>query len=141
MNDDAPSKEDLMAMDQMEPGYSRGVDRWILIPLKPMPKKRPVVTRSKGTFMPKAYVQWKEQFAWHLRAAGIRSPIDGEFRLEVIFDFAKLGIGDIDNLVGAVLDAGNRIAWVDDKLCSALDAVIFRNTGIDQVRIDFWKVS
>ena len=90
----------------------------VAVPLPPMPKKRPRVTRN-GTFMPPAYVKWKADVGTLIKVAANRQQAQFTGRVAVSVDFSKdhmvvevesiererFGQADIDNLAGAVMDA------------------------------------
>lgn len=101
-----------------------------LIPVKPKPKPR--ARHSDGrTFHPTEYRDWQRE----IRAAiveryGIPTPIDGTFRVEMVFRFPTKPRGDLDNLFAGVMDAlqppgaqGQQghvslypgVLWVDDR--------------------------
>lgn len=104
----------------------------IELPIRGMPKKRPVVTKN-GTYMPKRYVEWKEEFVELLTAAiGKHDPIEGNvgLRLEFGSDTIRLQlyatdvpkrvkhmrVSDLDNLVGAVMDALQDHGIIEDDI-------------------------
>lgn len=70
----------------------------IWLPGRVIPKKRPIVTRN-GTFMPKNYTNWQRGMI----------PILSEFKLPkpcgIECYFINFAMGDIDNLVGSIMDA------------------------------------
>jgi len=89
------------------------------VDIPPMPKKRPRVT-SNGTYMPKDYVEWKQGVGYLARGALKKQRIPefvGRVRMGVTFDKQgflliieetdnnRFGNADLDNLVGAVMDA------------------------------------
>lgn len=96
--------------------------------IPPMPKKRPRVTRN-GTFMPAEYVTWKEEVgvlvvnAMRLVSA---EAFTGRIELDVTFhrkrmtvliletDNERHGRADIDNLLGAVMDAMQDAGVIDN---------------------------
>ena len=96
------------------------MDDYLRIPMRAVPKKRPVVTRN-GTFMPKPYVAAKEQFADELKAQGVvTEQYAGNVEISVVFDTDEFWVklepvdeekpkhmrqSDIDNVCGFVLDA------------------------------------
>lgn len=88
------------------------------IPYPPMPKKRPRFdSRSKRAYMPKKYMEWKENVAEVAKltagVSGLSGPLSliVEFHKEhmviVISEGAseRFGQADIDNLLGGVMDA------------------------------------
>jgi Holliday junction resolvase RusA-like endonuclease len=94
------------------------------IEIPPMPKKRPVVTRDKNglshTYMPPAYTEWKEEAGWLMlaKAKGVKFK-EGRIYMALVFDkdgfnlriedadegADRFGQADLDNLLGAVMDA------------------------------------
>lgn len=86
------------------------------LPWKGKPKARPRVT-SNGTFMPKLYTEWKEAIAEYVKLDPKSTELEGplslvvEFRpKEIMFlisesDTDRHGQGDIDNLLGGLMDA------------------------------------
>lgn len=91
----------------------------VKIPIRPKPKARPRVT-ANGTFMPPDYRAWIDEFAQLIRtSARLRRQITGPVHLEVGFGSDDITLqlydadhhtrpkgvtGDLDNLVGAVMD-------------------------------------
>lgn len=105
----------------------------IFIPVKPMPAPRPRAGKGKDgkgvVHNPKAYMVWKQQLATILRPH-FRNPIEGPVTLEVDFYFQypkswsrkkkettvfHTSVPDLDNLVKAVKDSLNGIAYKDDS--------------------------
>ena len=87
-----------------------------------VPKARPRVT-SRGTYMPPGYQDWKQETRMLLvRAYDGRAPLEGHLSIEVAFVSKKKPRGDMDNLLGAVLDAGNGVVWQDDRHAAAVSA-------------------
>lgn len=104
------------------------------LPWPGMPKKRPRVT-SNGTYMPKEYVKWKEQIAEFLAVQptveGLQGPVALviEFHKDKIivaaseFDNPRFGSADLDNLIGAVMDAfQDGGAYANDRQVTAVQA-------------------
>jgi len=85
------------------------LDGWYAVP-----KARPRVT-AHGTFMPPGYMDWKQETSNLLRRAHAAPPLEGLLDVRVWISSTKKPRGDIDNLLGAVLDAGNGVVWVDDR--------------------------
>ena len=90
------------------------LDGWYAVP-----KKRPRVTRN-GTYMPHGYTDWKQETAYQMRKAWGQPPIEGTLGVAIELVARKRPRGDMDNLAGAVLDAGNGVLWVDDRQIAAL---------------------
>jgi Holliday junction resolvase RusA-like endonuclease len=110
-----------------------------------VPKKRPRVTRN-GTYMPPGYMDWKQETAFQMRlAARGAEPAVGLLRVEVLLVAKKKPRGDMDNLLGAVLDAGNGVLWQDDRLvgacsCAWLKPTPERGEGV-YVEVDQWTIA
>lgn len=99
----------------------------VVIEGKPMPKKRPIVTRN-GTYMPAPYTKWKKDVA--IQAKATRPPLlDCPVSVEVALsrDFAVVVVsevestrpkgltGDTDNYAGAYMDALQGIMFGNDR--------------------------
>ena len=77
------------------------------------------------------------------RAMGGRPPAAGEVQLVVIHDHEGGPLPDLDNVVKAVADGLNKIAWVDDRQVSRIIAErrqVARGAGGVLVRVS-WEVS
>ena len=85
----------------------------LVLPFRPMSKPRPRSTLNRARpYMDKVYVDWKN---------GVRAVMGEWWTLPpltkincLIFSFKGPARGDLDNRVGAVLDAGNGLVWKDD---------------------------
>ncbi len=79
----------------------------LFIPMAPMGKARPRVTRSGHAFMPNKYTKWKRDFA--IRACfqwGPSPPITVPFAIHIVLTTASGKMrSDIDNCAGSVLDS------------------------------------
>ena len=87
-----------------------------------IPKKRPRVT-SRGTFMPAGYQDWKQETAFQMRQQYRHEPMQGHVAVAIDIVAKRKPRGDIDNLAGAILDAGNGVLWTDDRQIVALAIV------------------
>lgn len=80
-----------------------------------MSKARPRSPRGGGRpYMPKAYMQWKATVRAILGEWWTIPPL-AEVRC-LCLTFRGPARGDLDNLAGAVLDAGNGLLWTDDRV-------------------------
>ena len=107
----------------------------LLIPLPPMSKPRPRGTAGQSRpYMDKNYVAWKAQARAHMGEWWVHQPLDHLNCLVV--HFYGPARGDLDNRIGAVMDAGNGLLWTDDnvKVISAIASRHFR-TPIKEARI------
>ena len=91
----------------------RTADFELRVPL--MSKARPRSPRGGGRpYMPKGYMDWK---------ANVRAILAEWWTIEPIEQVGCLCLsvrgparGDLDNMAGAVLDAGNGLIWRDDRV-------------------------
>jgi crossover junction endodeoxyribonuclease RusA len=88
----------------------------IVIPGRPVPAVR---MTQRGKFVkPQAqrYLDYKESVGWAGRTV-IKSPISKQHEASVAMKFFLYGrrTPDIDNLIKAILDGLNGIAWEDDR--------------------------
>lgn len=93
-------------------------------PLMPIPFPRPRFdSRSKQTFNPKRYREFKDELGLYARLAMKgREPFTGEIKLHADFYKPKPKkskhvsfIGDVDNYLKAVLDSLIGICYLDDR--------------------------
>jgi len=87
------------------------------VPLQP--KDRPRASTRDGVLRshraPK-YVAWMREARALLQKHWAGPPLTHNNLINVRMLFSGPGRSDLDNLVGAVLDAGTGIIWVDDKV-------------------------
>lgn len=76
-------------------------------------KARPRVT-TNGVFMPKQYMVNRRAMISQMKEQYEGQPLEGPLRLEL--NLFGEGRGDADNILGSLLDAGNGILWVDDRV-------------------------
>ena len=98
-------------------------------------KQRPRVTR-RGTFMPKAYVSWKQRFRDELLAAyGRPEVLESELVVAITASFKHKARGDVDNYAGAVLDACNGLLYKDDRQVKRLYTEVIEQCGKDKIEL------
>ena len=91
----------------------RTADFELRVPL--MSKARPRSAPSGGRpYMPKAYMDWKANVRSILAEWWTIPPLPRVSCLCLVFRGPARG--DLDNLAGAVLDAGNGLIWSDDRV-------------------------
>lgn len=104
----------------------------LFVPMPPMGKARPRMTRSGHCFMPNSYTKWKKDFALRARFQwGSEPAITGPFAIHLVLT-TKTGKmrSDIDNAAGSVLDSLQDARLIDnDRDCREL-----------QVRLEQGKV-
>ena len=80
-----------------------------------MSKARPRMPRGGGRpYMPKAYMDWKADVRAILAEWWTVAPLEKVNCL--CLSFRGPARGDLDNMAGAVLDAGNGLIWRDDRV-------------------------
>jgi Holliday junction resolvase RusA-like endonuclease len=77
------------------------------------------VGRERWTKRATRYLSGKDALAWTLKEAAAKEGLpegglSGEWFVNASF-YRHAALGDIDNLLKAVLDAGNGIIWTDDR--------------------------
>ena len=87
------------------------------IPMRCVPKERPRRVTKNGktwTYMNTSYVTWKKDFAASLRA---QAPIllAGNLSLTATISIPDNRRGDLDNMIGSILDAAQGILFTNDK--------------------------
>lgn len=89
------------------------------------PKARPRVT-SRGTYMPGGYQDWlnETRFLMQRELAGM-PPASGKLAVRILVQAPSKPRGDLDNLAGGILDAGNHVIWPDDRFIYDL-AITYR---------------
>lgn len=85
----------------------------LTVPGEPRSKARPRFTGSGGVYSDKQQKAHEELLEWHLRLA-FKEPLQGGVGVGITFFRSNKQRIDLDNLVKAVLDAANGIAFVDD---------------------------
>jgi Holliday junction resolvase RusA-like endonuclease len=91
----------------------RSADFELRVPL--MSKARPRMPRGGGRpYMPKAYMDWKANVRAILAEWWTVAPLEKVNCLCLVFRGPARG--DLDNMAGAVLDAGNGLIWQDDRV-------------------------
>lgn len=115
--------------------------------VNPVPLARPrVVHGDTGprTFTPRRSADFVDAFRWACAGAGwrgaTRHPIDEPIALGLKFWRRHRGNnrGDLDNMVKAVLDAGNKFLWVDDRQVVRITAELAASGPSIDGRIQLW---
>lgn len=112
--------------------YSTGIDKVaddqnthfasgrIVIPTRPVPKGRPRVHGGHAR-TPERTKTYEDLVGWYLRTV-FKEPLIKDVAAELLFVGASK-TADLDNLVKAVLDAANGVAFIDDRQVCELHAV------------------
>lgn len=78
---------------------------------KARPRSLPGVSRP---YMPPAYMKWKASLRGQMGEWWTLPPLTKVNALVITFHGPARG--DLDNMAGAVLDAGNGLIWADDRV-------------------------
>ena len=91
------------------------------LPIKIIPKKRPIVTKN-GTFMPKPYMEQRKLIQAKL---GGFTKLNGELSMDCLFIFKQsktnhknkmsMPVGDVDGLIGSLMDACEGVLYDNDR--------------------------
>jgi len=113
------------------------------LPIACKTKQRPnFSSRAKGSkgYHKDWYTDWKTLVWALLKQAGAKL-MDGNLRLRVDLSFKKSARGDIDNYVGALMDAGEGVLFANDKQVKSVLAVIHEHTSEDSITLVIDKLS
>lgn len=122
--------------DQSRTGQDGPNAAVFVVPGHPVPKGRPRFGRGR-VFTPAKTVAFEKLVADCAEAAGIRVPLVGRLALRLRFHVSDRR-ADVDNLVKAVSDALNKLAWNDDRQIDVIDAtrVLDKANPRTEVRIE-----
>ena len=117
------------------------------IPMKPKPKVRPrsTVTRTnkviKG-YMPKEYRQAQKAFRSYLGSNAVADILwDAPVSLTLVFCSADGRVGDIDNLIGFVLDCIQGVLIENDRQVVHVNALVRKKCGKDCIEMDIQEAN
>ncbi len=87
----------------------------IHLPMRPISKPRPrAFMGQRRPYNDPVYKQWIKQAKAHMSEFWTHEPLE---KLKILYVvFRGPARGDLDNRLGAVMDAGNGIIWKDDKV-------------------------
>ena len=94
------------------------------VPLMSKARPRSMAGRSVP-YMPPAYKKWKKEVRAQMAEWWVDEPLELVYLVRMTFKGPQRQ--DLDNLLGAVLDAGNNLIWKDDRV-----SVISRLVGEHQ---------
>lgn len=94
---------------------ARMVHRRITLHVPLMSKARPrSFSGQKVPYMPAAYKKWKADVRAQLAEWWVDAPLETVNVLSL--RFSGPARADLDNLMGAILDCGNKLVWRDDRV-------------------------
>jgi Holliday junction resolvase RusA-like endonuclease len=99
------------------------------IPIRPSPFQRPRFNNGRGFNDPR-YTKYKQALQIVMREQYLDAPLNVPLYVDIVFHYElpKKTVCkyptrcDLDNLVKAVMDAGNKLLWTDDRLVVKLIA-------------------
>jgi Holliday junction resolvase RusA-like endonuclease len=102
------------------------------LPLQP--KARPRFSGQGRAYTDSRYREWMQSARAILGEWWTLPPLDQNKVVVVSVLFRGPGVSDLDNLLGAVLDAGKGVLWVDDRvtIISRVEASWRQSTRADQ---------
>jgi Holliday junction resolvase RusA-like endonuclease len=86
-----------------------------VLPVPLQPKSRPRFAKGVA-YKDSKYAAWTEDVRSILREWWTMPPLQKGQVVALHLTFCGPGTSDLDNLAGAVMDAGNGIVWVDDRV-------------------------
>jgi len=104
---------------------------------RPVPAVR--MTQRGKWIKPNAgrYLQYKEQVGWTARPL-FKAPLVGPVGIEVDAYIADKRPGDLDNIIKAIQDGLNGIAWLDDRQVIEIKARRHRG-GPERAEVKIWQ--
>ena len=113
----------------------------LTIPGKPVPLQRSRTAKGRH-YLPRRSGAHRQLVQAEWLAAGRPSLGDSPFVLSARF-YGAHAFADLDNLVKAVLDALNGLAFTDDRQLTCLAGVhkLPRDAGGDRTELDLWKAA
>jgi len=115
-----------------------------ILPMKPMPKARPRVTRW-STYMPPTYVAYKAEGVRHVHEQWDGVPIDGILALRIVYT-CKTCRGDADNCAGTIMDLLQEAGvYANDRAVRKLSVRVIEDPACKSpsiaVRVSLWTPS
>jgi Holliday junction resolvase RusA-like endonuclease len=90
-----------------------------------MSKARPRFVAGKVPYMPKQYMKWRKDLRAKMAEWWTDPPLEHVERMDLTFKGPARY--DLDNLAGAVLDAGQDLVWTNDR-CTVIPTLNLRWT-------------
>jgi len=100
-----------------------------------------VRTRKAHGYTPKSTSAYEEHVGWLLRQARVKCADEGDLGVRAVFHVTGGQEADADNLVKALLDAGNGIGWGDDKQFVQQVVDVVRGSSRPQVQLTVYRVA
>lgn len=93
----------------------------LTVPGRPVPAVRMTQRSKYKSEQAMRYLDYKNTVGWVALAAGVKV-IKGPVKLTTIFYFANKKLPDLDNLIKAISDGLNGLAWEDDRQVVRIEA-------------------
>jgi len=103
----------------------------------PVPKERVRVT-DHGTFTPAKTAAWEERVGWAYKG---KAHFEGPVLVRLRFYRETHRTVDLDNLVKAVLDGLNGVAYDDDSQVVRIEAELLYDHANPRVELEIWSVN
>jgi len=85
------------------------------------------------------YLDYKDTVAWTAKPL-LKTPIRGEVGVKISVYYSSRKTADLDNILKAVLDGLNNIAWEDDRQIAKIVAERYIDSGEDdRVEVHIWR--
>lgn len=91
----------------------------IIVPGRPVVKKRPRLGRNNNIYTPRKTKEYEELVGWKAREV-IKEPLKGNVAVYITIYGGSRIQGDLDNYAKSILDGMNGVAYIDDKQISYL---------------------
>lgn len=109
------------------------LDAWV--EGQPLPKQRPRLGKH-GAYTPARTSAWEHSVSWQIGPVlSATEPFSGPVSIELEFCRETHRRADLDNLVKAVLDALNKLAYEDDKQIVSIAARVTYGSKAPGVRV------
>lgn len=110
------------------------------IPGRPVPAVRMTQRGKWVKARAQRYLAYKGLVSWTARQV-VEKPLEGPVGIELrVFGTGKGRVGDLDNIVKAVTDGLNGVAWHDDSQVVEIKARRCRD-NIERVEVKIWQVN
>ncbi len=110
----------------------------LTIPGPPIPKERPRI-RNGRAYTPAKTKAYEQKVAMYARAAGVKTMLDGPIYMSIDLYFPDRRRRDGDNVVKALLDALNLLAYQDDHQVKEVHYRMRYDKDAPRVELEFYS--